>query len=34
MKKRPVNLELSDVNITDQYPNIFDGLQKENECYP
>jgi len=29
MKKRPVNLELSDVNIADQYPNIFDGLQKD-----
>jgi hypothetical protein len=29
MKKRPVNLGRSDENIADQYPNIFDGLQKD-----
>ena len=29
MKKRPVNLERTDENIADQYPDIFDGLQKD-----
>jgi len=29
MKKRPVNLERSDANIAEQYPNIYDGLQKD-----
>lgn len=29
MKKRFVNLERTDENIADQYPDIFDGLQKD-----
>jgi len=29
MKKRHVNLEESDANIAEQYPNIYDGLQKD-----
>ncbi|MBU4562849.1 hypothetical protein KKB17_05525 [bacterium] len=29
MKKRPVNLERSDANIAEQYPNIYEGLQKD-----
>ncbi len=29
MKKRPVNLEESDANIAEQYPNIYEGLQKD-----
>lgn len=29
MKKRPVNLGRTDENIADQYPNIFEGLQKD-----
>lgn len=29
MKKRPVNLDRSDENIADQYPNIYEGLQKD-----
>lgn len=29
MKKRPVNLGRSDENIAEQYPNIYEGLQKD-----
>lgn len=29
MKRRFVNLERTDENIADQYPDIFDGLQKD-----
>jgi len=29
MKKRPVNLGRTDENIAEQYPNIFEGLQKD-----
>lgn len=29
MKKRPVNLERTDANIAEQYPNIYEGLQKD-----
>jgi len=29
MKKRPINLERSDANIAEQYPNIYEGLQKD-----
>ena len=29
MKKRFVNLERTDENVADQYPDIFDGLQKD-----
>jgi len=30
MKKRPVNLQNTDENIADQYPDIIDGLQKDS----
>ena len=29
MKKRYVNLGRTDENIADQYPNIFEGIQKD-----